>query len=145
MKRNTIIKIIAAVVLIGAIVGVGAFAYRAGMASGIEFDPQQFEDGTYPIVPRMGMGYGYRGFHPCGFLIPLFLFLLVFGTIRTLFWGRPRHWHHMYGYRGMHRGTGYGYCQDNVPPIFDEWHRRAHEQGSKVDPESPDTGEAVPK
>jgi hypothetical protein len=147
MKRNTIFKIIAAVVLIGAIVGLGAFAYRAGMsqgiASGMEFDPQQFEGGKFPMTPHMG--YGYRGFHPGGFLIPFFLILLVFGAIRSLFWRGPRRWHHMHGPRGMYKGAGYGCWEAGVPPMFDEWHRQAHAQGSEANPESPDTEEAIPE
>jgi hypothetical protein len=141
MKRNTIFKIIAAIVLIGAIVGVGAFAYRAGMSQSLAIDPQQFEDGTFPMAPRMG--YGSRGYNPGGFLIPLFMGLLVFGAIRTLFWGGPRRWHHMHGYRGMYTGTRYDNCEQGLPPMFDEWHRRAHEQEAKTDPKSPESDEST--
>jgi len=140
MKRNTIFKIIAAVLLIGVIVGVGAFAYRAGMSQNLAIDPQQFDGGKFPMAPHMV--YGHRGFHPGGFLIPFFLILLVFGAIRTLFWGRPRRWHHMHAYRAM-KGAGYGNCDRGLPPMFDEWHRRAHEQESEVDPKSPDTDEST--
>lgn len=141
MKRNTIFKIIAAVVLIAAVIGLGVFAYNTRMSQGMPFDPQQFEDGNFPMAPHMA--YGNRGFHPGGFLAPLLLMLLVFGAIRSLFWGSRRRWHHMHGFRAMHKGAGYGTCEEGVPPMFDEWHRRAHEQDAEADPKSPDTDEST--
>lgn len=143
MKRNTIFRIIAALVLIAAIVGLGAFAYRAGMSQGMAIDPQQFESGRFPTAPYMA--YGYRGFHPGGFLVPFFLMLLVFGAIRSLLWGGPRRWRHMHGYPGMYRGAGFANCERGLPPMFEEWHRRAHEQGSEAGKESPITDEASPE
>ena len=126
MKRNIIFKIVAAVVLIGVVIGLGVFAYRAGITQGLSMDAQQFEGGRFPAAPYMG--YHHPGFGFGGFLLPLFLMLLAFSAIRALVWSGPRRWHHMHGYRGMHPGAGYGHCERGVPPMFDEWHRRAHEQ-----------------
>jgi hypothetical protein len=56
-------------------------------------------------------------------LIPLFLLFLVFGSMRALLWHGPMGWRHQ-----MHHGH-WGWRDENgkdVPPFFEEWHRRAH-------------------
>src|SRR5258707_889659 len=67
--------------------------------------------------------YGYYGpfwhhgpfaFGFFGFLFPLLGLVLIFGLLRALFWGP---W-----CAGLHRLTKAG-----VPPMFAEWHSRAHE------------------
>ena len=63
--------------------------------------------------PHFGFGFGFFGF-----LIPLFLFLLALRAFRFLFWG-PR-WGHHRGHWGRHWEGG-------APPMFEEWHKRAHE------------------
>ena len=143
MKHNLIFKIIAVLVLVGAVIGLGIFSYRAGMSQGLALDPQQFEGGRFPTVPDMAYGHPRIGFF--GLLVPLFLMLMAFSAIRALVWGGTRHWHHMHGYRGMHPGAGYGYCERGVPPIFDEWHRRAHDQGPDADKKSPGAEENTPE
>jgi hypothetical protein len=75
--------------------------------------------------------YGYGPFHrPFGFgfgflgcLIPLFLFFLLFGAFRFLFWGPRWGWH-----RGGHGPWRHAWGEGGVPPMFEEWHKRAHGQ-----------------
>lgn len=100
------------VLLIGA--GVAGIAYNAGVARGLA--------GSGQISPPPGVApYPYYGpywhgpFGFFGFLFPLLFFFLIFALLKGLFWGR--HWG---GYPG-HWGGG-------VPPMFEEWHRRAHEE-----------------
>jgi hypothetical protein len=76
---------------------------------------------TAPIGP-----YPYYGMHPFGFgfgalgcIFPFLFILLFFGLMRGLFF-RGR-WGH-----GMHHGP----WGNGVPPMFEEWHKRAHEPQS---------------
>jgi hypothetical protein len=139
MKRNIIFKIVAALVLVGAVLALGAFAFRAGVAQGLAMDPQQLEGGRFPAVPYMHYGRPVFGFG--GFLIPLFLILLAFSAIRALVWSGPRRWHYMHGHWGTPHMAGYGSCDRGVPPMFAEWHRRAHAQESGAEAKTPETGE----
>ena len=49
-----------------------------------------------------------------GCLFPLLFFFLIFIALRGLFW--HRHW-----------GRHHDHWEKGVPPMFEEWHRRAHE------------------
>jgi hypothetical protein len=109
-----------ALVLIALVVGaaVGTTAYRAGVMRGLA------EAGRLP-VPDPGtatLPYGYYGpfwahgpwgFAPWGFLFPLLFIGVLFVLLRGLFWGRGC--------------GGHGPWSTEVPPRFEEWHRRAHE------------------
>jgi len=94
--------------------GVAGIAYNAGIARGVA------ESGKITPPPSGVTPYPYYGpfygFHPFGFgfLFPLLFFFIFFGLLKGLFW-RP--WG---GYHGQY-GKG-------VPPMFEEWHRRAHEE-----------------
>lgn len=70
-----------------------------------------------PASPVPPYAYGWYGWYrPWGFgFFPIFFFLFIWlFLLRGLFWGGPwRRWHH---YRG------------DVPPSFEEWHRRSHER-----------------
>ena len=121
-------RIIVLLVLIAAILGIGLYAYNAGMAYGFAQKATaqggQSVPAPYPYYwpPFFGFGYGF-GFLGC--LIPLFLLFLVFGSMRALFWHGPMGWR-----RHMHHGP-WGWREENekdVPPFFDQWHRRAHEK-----------------
>ena len=129
MNGNNIgLRIAAALVLLAAIAGIAYFAFQAGVAQGSPITVQSPSGETAPLPYPY---YGYGPFHhPFGFgfgflgcLIPLFLFFLVFGAFRFLFWG-PR-WH-----RGGYGPWRHGWGEGGMPPMFEEWHKRAHGQGS---------------
>jgi hypothetical protein len=102
--------------VIALLVIVSVYAYNAGVAQGLV---QSGKLGTAPgaVVPVLGWyprPWGF-GFFP---VFPLFFFLLFWVFVsRSLLW----------------RGYGHGrrYTAEDVPRMFEEWHRRAHEkQGS---------------
>lgn len=137
MSRNGFIfRLIGALLLIGLVAFGGFMAYKAGVAQGIARAPevaeaiQQTAENGQPVPPMYapyGYGYphfGYRHhFNPFGAICFSILFLfLFFGALRMLF-GRP--WHH--GWRHHNKWEG------GVPPMFDEWHKRAHEGNTSAD------------
>jgi hypothetical protein len=126
MFRHIVFRIIAGIVLLAAIAGLGIFAYQAGVAHGVAANIQ--------IPAAHGMPYGHYMWFPSfgifGLLIPLFLLFLAFGALRRLIWG-PR-----WGMRHMGHGPmGPGSWREGVQPMFTEWHRRAHEQTADKKPE----------
>jgi hypothetical protein len=116
MRRGMGILVLLLVILGAIAIGVGA--YNAGLHQGLE------EAGRAGDVVRVigpGYGYGY-GFFPFGlFLFPLFLIGIVF-LLRGLFW--RRRWN---GPGSGHWGPG---PWKGGSPMFEEWHRRQHEQGA---------------
>ncbi len=135
MNERIGLRIVSALVLIAVIAGIGMFAYRAGMAQGLATNVSELpqfkdlpKDGVPPIYRYDGYGYGYGmpfhgahfgfGFGIFGFLFTLFLFFVALRAMRFLFWG-PR-W-------GHHGGHGWGKpWEGSAPPMFDEWHKKAH-------------------
>jgi hypothetical protein len=98
-------------------IGVGVMAYNAGVAHGLA------QSG-----PPAAAAYPYHWGHPWGLGFGFF-FPVLFGflLLRLIFWGG-------FGYRRWHRHYGwYGAGPYDVPPAFEEWHRRAHE-GGRHDP-----------
>ena len=132
MNKSIIFRIVLALVLIGAVAGLGAFAFNAGLARGLAMSaPPAVGEHFQPPYAFYGMPYGrhimgFGGFGLLGCLVPLFLVFLFFLALRGLFWHGPRGW---YGH--MHHGpwgmAGKGDWSKGVPPIFAEWHQRAHE------------------
>ena len=132
MNKSIIFRIVLALVLIGAVAGLGAFAFNAGLARGLAMSvPPAVGEHFQPPYAFYGMPYGrhimgFGGFGLLGCLVPLFLVFLFFLALRGLFWHGPRGW---YGH--MHHGqwgmAGKGDWSKGVPPMFDEWHRRTHE------------------
>jgi hypothetical protein len=158
MKRNVILTILVAVLLVAVAAGVGFGAFRAGQAYGISQSPEiataianrpegsaagaPFVGGPFMMGgPGMMNGNGFGrpfggGFGPhwgMGFgflqcLVPLFFFLLVFAIFRLIF--RPWGWRGGWGGRWGHGPWGRGGPdgQHAVPPMFEEWHKQAHGQ-----------------
>jgi hypothetical protein len=113
MRRGMGLLVLLLVILGGIAIGVGA--YNAGLAEGLEQTGRATE-----VVRVIGPGFGW-GF-PFGlFLFPLF-FIGIFLLVRGAFWRR--------------RWDGPGYGHGSPGPwkggraMFDEWHRRQHEEGS---------------
>lgn len=124
-------RVLGALLVLGLILGAGAFGYKAGMAQGISQAPavaKSIEKAAESGQPAYNYGYGYyprpygfhHGFSPfgaiCGSIIFLFFFL---GVMKMLFFRKMRH--------GEHHGHWGKRCEDGVPPMFNEWHKRAHE------------------
>jgi hypothetical protein len=114
--------------VIGLLVMVGGYAYQAGIAQGLAQSGNLAAPGAAAaaIMWRHPWGFGFFPFFP---IFPIFFFILFWGIVlRGVFWRRrfPGYWH----------GPGYGpeYSQ-GVPPMFNEWHRRAHAR-DKDTPES---------
>ena len=120
MNGRLVVGVVLVLVLILGMIGIGAYVYNAGVAQGLAESGKLAAPGTAPYPY-----YGPVFFHwPLGFgflelLFLLFFFFLIFGLLRALFWRR-----------GWGRGGPGGHWGKDVPPMFEEWHRRAHEPQS---------------
>jgi hypothetical protein len=96
-----------AVLGVGIAVAIAAGAYHVGFESGLASTAQAMVE--HPGAGPHAWSYGH-GF----FFAPFFFLFLLLLVGRLLFWRRS--WH--------------GGCRHHggVPPAFEEWHRRAHEQ-----------------
>jgi len=146
MSRNgpfIVLRVIGFLLLVGLIAGGGFMAYRAGVAQGVVQAPavataisQAAENGQVaPVPPMYGYGYGYGpgypmyghhfGFFPfgaiCGSIFFLFFF---FGLMRMVFFRGM--WHR--GWEGHKHGPWGKHWENGVPPMFNEWHKRAHDE-----------------
>lgn len=132
MNEKIGLRILAALILVAAIAGIGFFAFRAGVAQGspITIEAPAGEPSSVP-APFPYYGYGHRMpfHHPFGFgfgfgcfgpLLILFLLLLAVKSFRVLFWG-PR-----WGWGHQHHGPWGRHWENGVPPMFAEWHKHAH-------------------
>jgi hypothetical protein len=128
MNGKIVFRIIAGLVLIAAIGAIAFFAFNMGLAQHVQIPAA---NGGQTQLPNGGMPYNTPYFwHPFPFLgfgcfaplIAIFLLFLAFRAFSFLFWGP--HW----GYSGhMHRAWRRGgWNEGEVPPMFQEWHKRAH-------------------
>lgn len=131
-RNGFIFRLIGVLLLTGLVAAGGFMAYRAGVAQGISQSPEVAEaiqrtaESGQPILPMVGYGYGFgyrHHFSPFGALcfsiLSLFLF---FGLLKFLFF-RP--WRHGWAHHG-----GWSKWEGGVPPMFAEWHKRAHGESS---------------
>ncbi len=137
MFKNVVFRIVAGLVLLAAIAGIAFFAFNAGMARGAALDIQMPANGQ--PLPSYGYGMPFGHFHPFfGFgcfapLVGLFLVFLAFGALRRMVWGPRWGWRYMRHSCWDEKGPE----GDFVPPMFAEWHKRAHAEAGK----SPDEGQ----
>ncbi|MBK7316192.1 hypothetical protein [Candidatus Villigracilis affinis] len=142
MKKGPFIlfRVLGMLIMLGLIVGAGAFAYKAGMAQGISQAPavataiaQAAENGQAapPMVYSHGFapygyglhGHGHFGFFPFGAICGSIFFLFIFfGFMKMMFFGRMRRG---WGHHG-HRGPWGKDWEGGAPSMFNEWHKRAH-------------------
>ncbi|MCL4490094.1 MAG: hypothetical protein M1570_18475 [Chloroflexi bacterium] len=120
MNGRWILVTLLAIILIVAAVGLGVYVYNVGVAQGLAQSGKLSapETGTLPYPyygPFFFRPFGF-GFGFLGFLFPLFFIFLIFALLRGIFLGG--HW-------GRHRR--YWREDGEVPPQFEEWHRKAHE------------------
>ena len=128
MNDRFVLRLISGLVLLAAIAGIAYFAFQAGVTRGspitIEAPSGQSAPLPYPYYGWGGpfhrpFGFGFGFF---GFLILLFLFFAALRAFRFLFWGPRWGWGHHHGRYGS-----WGRSWENgVPPMFEEWHKRAH-------------------
>jgi len=126
------LRIVSALVFLAAVAGIAFFAFQAGVAKGSPVTIQAPAGQTAPVpAPFYGYGYGMPFHHPMGFgfglgcfgpLLAIFLLMLAFKAFRMMLWG-PR-WGHM-GHHGGHGPWG-RHWENGVPPMFEEWHKKAH-------------------
>jgi hypothetical protein len=128
MNGNAGLRFVAALVLIGVIAAIGYFAFQAGVAQGspITIEAPSGETAPVPYPYHWGWGMPFHrpfgfGFGFFGFLFLLFLFFIALRALRFLFWGPRWGW-------GHHQHGPWGRWENGVPPMFDEWHKRAHGQ-----------------
>jgi hypothetical protein len=117
MNHSTWRAVILPIVALGVLAAVGIGAYNAGMAHGLAGAAATAD----PLVgPVQGAPvYAWHGHWGPGFfpIFPIFFGLFFFVALtRVLTGGGP--W-----LRG-----GWARRDEGVPPMFDEWHRRAHER-----------------
>jgi len=126
------LRIVSALVLIAALAGIAFFAFQAGVAKGspVTIEAPAGQQQVAPMMPYYGYGYGMRFHHPFGFglgcfgpLLAFFLIVLAFKSFRMMLWG-PR-WGHM-GHRMHGHGPWGRHWENGIPPMFEEWHKKAH-------------------
>ena len=119
MRGRFILSIVLVIVIVAGAIGLGTYAYNAGVAQGLAQSGKIVApDGAavpyYPPVYYHPFGFGFGGF-----LFSCFFIFLIFGLIRAIFW-RP-HW----GWRSRR-----GPWNSDFPPMAAEWHRKMHENKS---------------
>jgi hypothetical protein len=154
MAGRIIFRIVAAVILVAVLVGAGAYVFNLGIAQGVmqgaSLQAPAGGAAVAPVQPGVVAPFGYfpgpYGYRPFGFggpffgfgflgcLIPLFFLFLVFGLFRMAF--MPWRRFGMHG-RGPWGGHGRHDWENNTPPMFDQWHRRAHGEPDKPTDSSP--------
>ena len=125
MNGKIVLRVVSGLVLLAVIGAIAFFAFQAGVAQGSPITIEAPSGESVPApYPHYGYGYGMPfhrsfgfGFGCFGPLLALFLFFIALKSFRFLFWG-PR-WGHHVGHWGRHWEGG-------APPMFEEWHKRAH-------------------
>jgi hypothetical protein len=135
-------RVLAALVLIAAILGIGMYAYNIGITQGqvqnVQAPAGQSVQAPFPYYGHPFIGMWGMGWGAFGCLIPFFLLCLVFGSLRAIFWRGPMGWGHMpHRHWGWRDENGKG-----LPPFFAEWHRRAHAENSDPETKKSDQGNA---
>ena len=100
--------------LVAAVVGYGA--YNLGVSHGLAVNGSVATAAPVPgAAPVVVYPYGWHRPWGFGLFFPFLLFGFWFFAARAFFWRRPWHSH-------LSQGPG----PDDLPPMFDQWHRRAH-------------------
>ena len=115
-------------VIVAAVFGLGAFAYRAGFMQAASQnwasmpEGKLMPQGDYHSYGMLPYSFHRSHFSIFGFLAPLFFLFLIFAALRGLFW-RIRWGHSMHHFGHGDRQWDH---EKGVPPFFNEWHNRAH-------------------
>jgi hypothetical protein len=108
-------------------------AYQAGLTA--EVTTTTVDGGTAVVAPVVYHGWGWGfGFPFFGLIAGLFLFFLVIGLVRAVFfgWGGPRRWGGPPpgwgpGRGGLDPATSSRWAS-HAHDTFEAWHREAHER-----------------
>ena len=126
MNGRIAVRVLLAVTLIVVVAGLGFYAYNVGLGQGLaESGKIVAPDGATPLAGAAPYTYGpgfYRPFFGFGIFscfVPILFLFLFFGLLRAIFGHGPRGW-----------GRHYGPWGKDIPPMFEEWHRKAHEPQS---------------
>jgi hypothetical protein len=122
-------RVLFGLLVIAGVIGIGVYAYQLGVAQGIA----QGAPAGAAVGPYWYPHPFFAPFWGFGCLIPLFLLFLVFGGMRAMFW------------RG-HMGHGHWrekWSEGGVPPMFEEWHKSAHEPKTDASGEPKPEGKAA--
>lgn len=134
MNQSTIYRIIAGLVLSAALTGIAFFAYQAWETQNLALDMLVSGNELPESTPEYSQRYSnswmlFSHVWVLRCLGMLFLFFLILGAFRFLFWG-PRWWGmHHYRTWSHHRPWSDWKPGEGLQSMFDEWHRKAHESG----------------
>jgi len=106
MNRRIVMTVAVFLVAVALAGVIGTTAYRAGLARGLA------EAGNVSGPWLYHGPFWYAG--PFAFLFPLLGLFVILALVRGLLW------------RGWCAG-GRGSWTSGIPPMFEEWHRRAHQ------------------
>lgn len=136
MNRNLLFRIFLGIVVVVVLVGAGFALFSAGAAYGLAQSgvwAERLGPGMMPrgmplpwmTGPHMGWGWGFSpfgwGFGLLGFILQILLLVGLIWLVVRLFFGGGR--------------RGNGDWEQRRQEMFDEWHKRAHEQSNP--PQSP--------
>ena len=135
---STAIRVLAVLVLVGLLAGIGFSVYNAGVDQGLAQNVTAAASGA----PAVAYGYpGYYGHWGFGFgFFGIFFWILgiflIFALLRAAFgWGRWGRGRWGYGHGGYGYGPGgfkSGHHDDPRRSMLDEWHREAHGSGESA-------------
>ena len=128
MNGKTGLRIVSALVLIAAIAGIAFFAFQAGVAQGSPITIEAPSGETAPVpYPYYGTDMGCPSIVRIRIWIRLrllrsccSLFFLLFMSLPLPLLGSTLGTGVIMAHGGRHWGEG------GVPPMFEEWHKRAH-------------------
>lgn len=144
MRRGTWVRIVGALLVVGAIATLMAIAYGAGFSDGSVTDSRNVQPWVF--------GGAFVGWHIVGLIVSLFVLLLVFRLMALVVFGRHfGYWDRaaagefgpagQTGHGPWRRGWRHGDWRSSGQAVFDEWHRQAHEATA---PGQPGAGGAGP-
>ncbi len=128
MSGKIFFGLLAVLLALAAIAGIGYFAFNAGVSQGLVAQaPAGQGSAVNPAYPRYGWplwwpGFPFFGFGFLGVILGIFLLIFVLRAVSFALWGP--HW----GYgRHIHGGWPHDWEHESgVPHMFREWHDRAH-------------------
>lgn len=151
MSRQTVFRILLAVVGVMVLAAAGLAVFQAGTAYGLAQSGQLAETGFRfgrDMMPGMGMAMGHRGlgffgpgfglFGLLGLIVKVVIALVVLRVIFGFFFHRgPWGWGRGFGPSGP---GGPEAWEQHRRQKFEEWHKQAHEQSAAA-PSTPSAAE----